>query len=143
MVREHPFVTRVGPRVPALAVAAATLALFLSSPVAVAAGQQQKIIEGNNSLCRAINVDGNVEDGRCLAIANAQPPLEGFEMASDPGSAVNLTHMTISYRTFLTNNPGKAACGRDKGSRYFSCTTLVSKKIQLKCDQLKRDCLLH
>lgn len=86
MVKEHALVTRASPWV--LALAAATLTLFRSMPVAIAA-EQQSIVIHNTSMCGVIDVDGKVEDGGCLAIAQALPQLEGFEMASELGTAVS------------------------------------------------------
>lgn len=137
MVKETPLVTRAS-------VLTVTLMLFLSVQ-AVAAELQDIITTGNASLCSssATNLDGNAEDSGCLTIAQAQPHLEGLEMASDLGSAVlrrRLATVDVSRIKKNAGNRGKAVCGRDKYGRYIPCTTLASKKDQRKCDPLKRDC---
>lgn len=137
MVKETPLVTRAS-------VLTVTLMLFLSVPAVAGAAELQDIITtGNASLCSssATNLDGNAEDSGCLTIAQAQPHLEGLEMASDLGSAVLRRRLLdISKVVGKTPNGNKAACGRDKYGRYIPCTTLASKKDQRKCDPLKRDC---
>ncbi|PKI43208.1 hypothetical protein CRG98_036405 [Punica granatum] len=127
-----------------LALAAATLLLLLlSMPVTGAAEQQRSsMIMGNTSLCSAIDVDG--EDGGCaLAIAQAQPELEGFEMAADLGTGVLRRSLapTTNYNSFTKFTPRRnnAACGRDKNGRYIPCTTPPNANAR-QCDQFLRDC---
>ncbi|PKI32501.1 hypothetical protein CRG98_047109 [Punica granatum] len=124
-----------------LALAAATLLLLLlSMPVTGAAEQQRSsMIIGNTSLCSTIDVDG--EDGDCaLAIAQAQPELEGFEMAADLGiGVVRLAMTSYKPRTEGSGGRGPPACGRVKDGPYYPCTT-PSNVNAVKCHMFERDC---
>ncbi|OWM64517.1 hypothetical protein CDL15_Pgr020484 [Punica granatum] len=123
-----------------LALAAATLVLLLlSMPVTGAAEQQRSsMIMGNTSFCGGIDVDG--EDGGCaLAIAQAQPELEGLEMAADLGMGVlRRSLITKNELIFSTQFRNKNAC-RDKNGRYFQCTTDPNLSA-VKCGTFNREC---
>ncbi|OWM64510.1 hypothetical protein CDL15_Pgr020477 [Punica granatum] len=130
-----------------LALAAAALVLLLlSMPVPGAAEQQRSsTIMGNTSLCSGMDVDG--EDGSCaLAIAQAQPELEGFEMAADLGMGVLRRSLAgtldIGKVTIRTPIPNKAACDRVKNGNRYSCTTDANLKA-VPCYQFNRECRPH
>ncbi|OWM64513.1 hypothetical protein CDL15_Pgr020480 [Punica granatum] len=127
-----------------LALAAATLVLLLLSMPFPGAAEQQRssMIMGNSSLCSGIDVDG--EDGGCaLAIAQAHPELEGFEMAADLGMGVlrRLATVTLDVGKVAegTRVSGKAACDRVKMGQRYSCTTDPNLRA-VPCPMFRRDC---
>lgn len=102
---------------------AATLPVVLLLPTAPTAdaAEQRPVISGNSSLCSS-GVDGDVG---CLAIAEAQPELEGFEMTADLGTGVVFRRSLsggYTQRTGGAGSRGKSGCGRHKRNYpYVAC----------------------
>lgn len=105
--------------------AALSVALILAMMPTVCTAGQRPAVVSNASMSSCLDGDG--EDGGCLAIAEAQPELEGFEVTTDLGSGVVFHRALLSYNvqgTANTNDPNKAGCGREgPNRRYYSCTT--------------------
>lgn len=146
MAVDYPFGFGDGtaPQFLALAAAATLPVVLLLSTMMPAAGaaEQLPIIAGNDSLCSGF--DG---DGGCLAIAiaRAQPELEGFEMATDLASSGVVFRRSLQANggtaTGFSSDKIKYGCGKNKpGQPYYSCVPPARQggPNPEKCDTLKR-----
>ncbi|KAK4767530.1 hypothetical protein SAY86_015280 [Trapa natans] len=141
--------SRAAPPLLSLAAALSSAILLLGAMMlttgADAAELQPAMSLISNATLYCSRLDG--EDGECLAIGEAQPELEGFEMTADLGSGGVVYHRSLlgSYKNQITggtNDRNQAGCGRMvSGKRYYSCTTNPNNgpKNPQRCSALNRN----